>query len=511
MDELRILILPPTRRDGQVSQALLEQAGLTCLVCGGAVELASEILKAAGAILMTDAALSDPHIGVVLDALSAQPDWSDIPTVLLTRGGSQAAAAAHALTALTNVSLLERPTSTWTLISCVQAAIRGRRRQYQTREQLRALAAAEEALRIADHRKDQFLAMLAHELRNPLAPIRTAAELLARSLPGDPGMQTVAAIVTRQAGHLTRLVDDLLDVSRITQDRIELQRSPLELSAIVDQAMESVDASIRERGHTVVRASSLKPLYVNGDRERLVQCVANILTNAVKYTDTAGEIRIQVHEDHGSAVVTIKDNGIGIPADLLPRVFDLFVQSDRSLDRADGGLGIGLSVVQRLVEMHGGQVSAHSAGVGAGATFEIRLPLIAVPIAAAVESARPRLPPHRILIVDDNVDAAEALAMILQLEGHTTELAFDGREGLSRAAVFRPDTVLLDIGLPTMNGYEVARTLRADTALSGIRLIALTGYGQAEDKRHALEAGFDAHLVKPVEYAALADTLASTP
>jgi signal transduction histidine kinase/CheY-like chemotaxis protein len=439
-----------------------------------------------------------------------------VPIVLLCQAVAQSAAVARIIASLTNVVLLDRPASARALISAVQTAIRARLRQYETREQLRALREAEEALlgreqqlHVADRRKDEFLAMLAHELRNPLAPIRNASEFLARMLPAEPHMQASVGIVKRQVAHLTRLVDDLLDVSRITQGRIELQCHPVDLKTIVAQGMESVEPLMREKRHKVFVASSDGPICVNGDSARLVQCVSNILTNSAKYTDRGGEIHIETRkEPPDEAVVTITDNGLGIPQELLPQIFQLFVQSDRSLDRSQGGLGIGLSVVQRLVDMHGGRVSAYSAGPGKGSTFEIRLPLVEAPQEVLPQNPVKHMRRKRVLIVDDNEDAANSMALLLNHEGHTAESVYSAAEALERAlAPDHPDLILLDIGLPGMDGYEVARRLRARGSTA--QLVALTGYGQTEDRQRAEAAGFDAHLVKPVDLQALLQRLAS--
>lgn len=484
---------------------VLERAGMTCAVCEPTA-LASQIVAGIGAIIITDAVAADPRMSQVTAALESQPTWSDTPVILLSRMGHQSASMTRLLSALTNVTILERPTSPRTLVSSVQAAIRGRRRQYQLRDQLTALHEAEEALLNADRRKDEFLAMLAHELRNPLAPIRTASEVLARSLPPQDRGQAAVGIVKRQAIHLTRLVDDLLDVSRITQGRIQLRRRPLELASMVAQAMESVEPLVREKRHELTLTSSSRPLYVDGDSDRLVQCVANLLTNASKYTDAGGHIRVQMRSEHSRAIVSISDDGIGISTDLLPRIFDLFVQSDRSLDRSEGGLGIGLSVVQKIVEMHGGSVSAASPGPGRGATFEITLPLIEPPEAISEPATLPTIQPRRILIVDDNVDAATSLAECLRLDGHQTHAVYSARGALESVDSFGPEIVLLDIGLPDINGFEVARQIRGEG--NSIVLVALTGYGQAEDIERAREAGFDAHMVKPVDLNALERVIA---
>jgi len=499
--DYRLLILPPTRRDGEVTKEILERVGVTCEVCAGPRALVDEIRLGMGAILLTDALAAHPLVHEVIGALADQPSWSDTPCVLLSRPDAPSAAAARLLAALTNVTILDRPTSTRTLVSAVQAAIRGRERQYQIRDQLYALQSAEGTLRSADRRKDEFLAMLAHELRNPLAPIRTASELLARTLPPDPRTQATLNIVKRQVTHLTRLVDDLLDVSRITQGRVQLQRQPLELSSIISHAMESVEPLLCNKRHKVIVTSSFEALYVDGDSARLVQCVANLLTNAAKYTDPAGEIRVELRKEQGDAVISVTDNGVGIAEELLPSIFDLFVQSDRSLDRSEGGLGIGLSVVQKLVQMHDGQVRAMSAGPGSGSTFEIQLPLIDAPKRTKEMIAVPPVQSKRVLVVDDNQDAAASLAEILRLDGHQVEAVYGAQQAFAAIANFNPDVILLDIGLPDIDGYQVARRIRASGSI--VRLVALTGYGQAEDVQRTRAAGFDAHLVKPVDFVAL--------
>jgi signal transduction histidine kinase len=513
MDERRVLILPPSRRDGDVTGQLLAGAGLSCLICESGSELAEQIDEGAGAIVLTDAALRSPHIDELRGGLGRQPAWSDLPVVLLCQPGAQAAVLSQVIASLTNVTLLDRPSSARILLSAVQAAVRGRLRQYQLRDQLEKLRSAQDALRarerqlhLADRRKDEFLAMLAHELRNPLAPIRNAGELLARAQPSDARTQTSADIVKRQVAHLSRLVDDLLDVSRITQGRIELHRECIDLTRVIAQAMESTEPLFREREHRVFLTSDYGPLWVDGDGARLVQCVTNVLTNAAKYTDPGGQIHIEVRAENGEAVIIVADDGVGIAPELLPQIFDLFVQSERSLDRSQGGLGIGLSVVQRLIHMHGGAVKAKSDGPGRGATFELRLPRVAAPGTPPPAPPPQEIVARRILIVDDNTDAADSLAMILNMDGHRAEPVYDARTALERVGTFAPEIILLDIGLPGMDGYEVARRLRASG--SRAQIVALTGYGRLEDVEKAKAAGFDAHLVKPVDMQQLLRRLA---
>jgi signal transduction histidine kinase/DNA-binding response OmpR family regulator len=383
-----------------------------------------------------------------------------------------------------------------------------RQRERALAEAHEALKASTEQLREADRRKNEFLALLGHELRNPLASIAMASEALALTPMRDARTQTAVDVVKRQAAQLSHLVDDLLDVGRITQGRIHLRREPLELATVIAQAVETVSPLMQEKGHELTVMSSTEPLYVNGDLTRLVQCVGNVLANAAKYTDRRGKIRVQARSEDSHAVIEVADNGSGITADLLPRVFDLFMQSDRTLDRAQGGLGIGLSIVKRLIEMHSGEVTARSPGLGCGATFEIRLPRIKRPKERREEPVIKAIP-QRILIVDDNADAAETLALLLESSGHVTRVSLSSQDALAFAEAFEPQVALLDIGLPGMNGYELAQRFRRAPKLKAVRLIALTGYGLAEDRQRALAAGFDAHLVKPVDLPALERTVAA--
>jgi signal transduction histidine kinase len=379
--------------------------------------------------------------------------------------------------------------------------------QQQAESANRKLQQNEEALREADRRKDQFLALLGHELRNPMSPITTASELLSRMCGDDERVRVVVGIIKRQTAQLRRLVDDLLDVSRITQGRIQLDLRALDLATVVAQAIETVEPLTCERQQEVVVTSSHEPLYVQGDFTRLVQCVVNILTNAVKFSEPCGQIRLRTEAQSSEAIIEVSDDGAGIASELLPGLFEIFVQGHCTLDRAQGGLGIGLSITKQLIEMHAGKVRAASPGLGFGSTFEIRLPRISPP---AEQRQRPtfRAQPRRVLIVDDNADSAHARALLLTHGGHETQVALSGQEALERIESFQPDVALLDIGMPGMDGYELARRLRAIPRLKSIRLVALTGYGQIEDRERAFAAGFDEHLVKPVDLEVLERTLA---
>jgi PAS domain S-box-containing protein len=382
----------------------------------------------------------------------------------------------------------------------ISAQVLARRSLVEQREELQRI---QHDLEAADRQKDEFLAMLAHELRNPLAPIRNANEFLMRAVPPEGRAHTAVCMIKRQVGQLTRLVDDLLDVSRITRGRIELNRTSVDLADAIMLAVETVEAQLTEKRQRITISAAERHLYVNGDFARLVQCVVNVLSNAVKYTESGGEIRVESRAEGGYAVIEISDNGMGIGPDLLPHVFDLFVQGERSLDRAQGGLGIGLSVVKRLIGMHGGTIEARSAGLRRGSTFLLRLPLVARSAEASPAPSPSGSPERRILIVDDNEDAANSLAMVLSVGGHQVETAYSGERAIELARAFRPDCVLLDIGLPGLDGYEVARRIRALPGGERLRLIALTGYGQESDRERAARAGFAEHLVKPVEFATL--------
>jgi len=366
------------------------------------------------------------------------------------------------------------------------------------------------ALQEDDRRKDQFLAMLAHELRNPLAPIRSAVELLRRNL--DPlRLERTHAMIERQVGHLTRLVDDLLDVSRVTQGKVTLRTVPLDIVEAVYAGVDIARPFIDARHHELTL--TLPPpgqLWVDGDPTRLAQVVGNILNNAAKYTDERGAIALAVTGDGDWVTVAARDNGIGIPADLLPQVFDVFTQAERSLDRAQGGLGIGLSLVKSLVELHGGTVVAASDGPGRGSTFSIRLPQRApAAVVASADVPRPVVRSRCILVVDDNRDAADSIAALLELDGHRVCCAYDGREAVGRAEAFGPEVALVDLGMPGMDGFAVARALHALPVAPRISCIALTGYGQDRDRDRSREAGFVLHLVKPVAPEALAAAIAA--
>jgi signal transduction histidine kinase len=378
-------------------------------------------------------------------------------------------------------------------------------------------AEAVEALREADRRKDEFLAMLAHELRNPLAPIRNGLQIM--RLAGDPGGEVQAAreMIGRQVEHMVRLIDDLLDLSRISRGKIELRRERVELATVLQNALETSRPLIEAAGHELTVALPPGRVWLEADATRLAQVVANLLNNAAKYTKPGGRIWLTAEQAGGQAVIRVRDTGIGLPPEMLPHVFEMFAQGETSLARSQGGLGIGLTLVKSLVEMHQGTVEAHSAGPGRGSEFVVRLPALEDDGAMGrrfdgVREGHPVTPskrhPVRILVVDDNVDAARSLGLLLTMQGHETALAHDGAGALEAARTFRPQLVLLDIEMPGMSGYEVARRFRQQPDWRDVVLVALTGWGQPDDLRRCREAGFDQHLTKPAESGAIEKLLA---
>jgi PAS domain S-box-containing protein len=370
-------------------------------------------------------------------------------------------------------------------------------------------------LREADQRKDEFLATLAHELRNPLAPVLNAVQVLRLKGSDQPEVRWSRDVIERQVEHMTRLIDDLLDISRITRNKLELRKQRIELAEVIHGAVESSRPAIEQYGHELTVTLPPDPAYLNGDLVRLAQVFLNLLSNAAKYTERGGRIWLNAERQGSDVVVRVKDTGVGIPAEKLPRLFEMFFQVDRSLERSQGGLGIGLSLVRRLVELHGGRVEARSEGAGKGSEFIVRLPILVEKPTATHEPTRNGVKEattaRRILVVDDKRDSADSLAMLLRLTGNEAYTAYDGVEGVEAAERFRPELVLLDIGMPRLNGYDACRRIREQPWGKTIVLVALTGWGQEEDRRRTVEAGFDAHMVKPVDPTALMKLLASQP
>ena len=501
--ERRLLIVAPIGKDAALIEAMLRHDGVTCAACPDSEHLSRELDRGAGAIMVTEEALADES-GRFAALIARQPSWSDLPVLLLTRPGADSALVGSALETLRNVTLLERPVRMGALASAVRSALRARERQYEIRAQL-------EERRHASERKDQFLATLAHELRNPLAPIRNSLSILRHSGTGQP-VASVCEIMERQVNHMVRLVDDLMEVSRITRGKIELRRDVVDLAAVIAAAVETSRPLIDSGHHELTVTMPREALLLDADPTRLAQVFSNLLNNAAKYTDPGGRISIEARREGDGAVVTVSDSGMGIPADALPRLFEMFAQVDARDSRAQSGLGIGLSLARSLVELHGGSVSAASEGAGKGSQFVVRLPLAegrtagAAASAAAAPAIRPML---RILVVDDNRDAADSLGALLQIIGADVRVVHDGASALRTYDAFQPSVVVLDLGMPGIDGYEVARRIRARPGSADTTLIALTGWGQEKDRHCTEEAGFNHHFIKPVDLDSMKAVLAS--
>ena len=498
--ERRLLVFAPVGKDSRLIGATLAEGDIDCQLCADMAQLASEVDRGAAALLIAEEAFVD-HDGSVGRIIARQPSWSDLPVLLLTRHGADSPAVSAALERLGNVTLIERPVRMSALTSAVRSALRARERQYQTRAHL------DERER-ANQSKDEFLATLAHELRNPLAPIRNALFLL-RYGGGDTA--PACDVMERQVDHMVRLVDDLLEVSRLTRGRIELRREAVDLSETIATAVETSRPLIDAAGHDLRVSLPAECVVLDADPMRLAQVFSNLLNNAAKYTDRGGLISIAVECRDSVATVTVTDNGVGIPASALAGIFDMFSQADASDSRAQTGLGIGLTIVRRLVEMHGGEVRAESDGPGRGSRFTVDLPRAhaqrpqARPAAAPV-AAKP-LP--RVMVVDDNRDSADTMGAILKKLGAQVCVVHSGPAALQAFSDFRPGVVFLDIGMPDMDGYEVARRIRERPGADGAVLVALTGWGQEKDRSRTAAAGFHHHLVKPAEVGMLQAVLSS--
>ncbi|HEY7521372.1 MAG TPA: ATP-binding protein [Methylomirabilota bacterium] len=507
LDE-RILVVAPLGRDAPVMAAFMARSGLHAVAFEDAGALAGAIASGVGAIVITEEVLIPTVPAALLDALRAQPAWSDVPVIVLTsadRVAEPTAVALEAFESLGNITLLERPVRIMTLLSTLRSALRARRRQYEVRDYVSerhrledALRERAEALEAAGRAKDEFLAMLGHELRNPLGAIIAAARILQHSDDGVWDAARPREVIARQAQHLARLVDDLLDVSRVTLGKVQLHTRRLDLADAVTRCMAALHTAMDTSQHEI--AVDAHPVWVEADETRLDQVVGNLVSNALKYTPAGGRVHVAVRAEDESAVIRVEDTGIGLEPSLLPRVFDLFVQGEQRVERSRGGLGIGLTLVRRLVELHGGTVGAVSAGPGRGTTFVVRLPRVEAPRepvrpASGAGSARAGLD---VLIIEDNDDARDMIRHLLRLAGHAVRDAGDGMAGLAMALERPPDVAIIDVGLPGLDGFEVARRLRADPRGRSVTLIALTGYGQSETRARARDAGFDAFLVKPL-------------
>lgn len=492
-DPERILILAPTGRDAALSCGVLAKSGIEAVAISNVAAICAGIRVGCAAVILAEEVLVPASMRLLEQVLSEQEPWSDLPILLLTGVGAtvqQKSPTAAFLAPLGNVQLLERPVRIATLLSAVQSALRARRRQYTTRTLLQNQVRAV-------HQRDQFLAMLGHELRNPLGAILMANHLLENARNGE--LERARATIGRQGRHLARLVDDLLDVARVTSGKIVLRPKPLDLSEVVRRLLLSFESRIRDHHLSAELTMPPEPLIIDGDSDRIEQVVSNLINNAIKYTP-AGKIQLQLGREGSNAVLRVRDTGVGIEPELIGRIFELFAQAEATLDRSQGGMGLGLTMVRSLVELHGGQVVAHSEGHGRGSEFVVTLPLSKSELGTELgPSAQPEITRRRnVLVIEDNPDNREMLCGMLQSFGHSVNAAADGPVGVERAAELHPDAVVVDLGLPGIDGFEVARRIRKVLGQE-VLLLAVTGYGQPEDCRRALEAGFNVHLTKPVD------------
>ena len=507
--DARVLVLAATRKDATITQEMLAQAGLSVETCLTFEALVAEVYRGGSVVLLAEEALTSTRTQAFSALLARQPPWSDLPVLIVARPGADSGEVGEAVRRLGNVTLLERPLRLATLLSAVQSGLRARERQYQIRSHLADHAKTAELLREADRRKDEFLATLGHELRNPLAPLVTGLQLLKSGNHDEALVERVMAVMDRQVGNLARLVDDLLELSRITRGLIDVQRVPMDLRAAMQTALDTTSQAIEAAGLKLHVDLPETPVPVEGDMLRLTQVFVNLLGNAAKYSNAGGNVWLTVRTTYRTTTVSVRDDGIGIPHDQLHSVFDMFTQVDRSNRRSQGGLGVGLTLVHSLVTLHHGHVEARSKGPDKGSEFVVTLPLAqkALTREGRSEALRP-ISDRRVLIVDDNVDAADTLGQLLESVGATIEVTYNAEQALEAFATFKPHVVLLDIGMPGTDGYEVARRIRkAAPEDTTPLLVALTGWGQARDRQHSREAGFNHHMVKPPDVAALCDVI----
>lgn len=493
--EHRILIYAPGGKDAYIASQVISSAGVASFVCGSYAELLAEIGKGCGAVLTVEETFIDNPLSGLENIVANQPTWSDLPILLMTYQGADSIGIDNAVRALGNLNLLERPVRTATLVSAVRSALRARTRQYQVRE--------------ADQRKDEFLASLGHELRNPLGPIRTSMQVLGRMYPASYGVIELREVVERQVAHLTRLVDDLLDVARITNGKVELKRERVTLESVIVNALEISTPILNKFDQTIDIDQPQKEVLLDADHVRLVQSLGNILSNAAKYSVKPGKVCLKATVQGNTIALSVRDCGIGLAKESLSTIFELFTQNAPAPGRILDGLGIGLSLAKQFTEMHGGTIEAKSEGIGKGSEFILTLPIVvtdAKPSTANDQRAGNDLSPsesRRILFVDDNRDGADVLRLLFESDGFMASTAYNGMEAIEAVQRTTPDVIVMDIGMPGMDGYEAARQIRSQPAGKDILMIALTGWGQESARQLTGEAGFDHHMVKPVNFAAL--------
>jgi signal transduction histidine kinase len=493
-------------------EALLRRDGLDILKARSGDEALELLLRNDVALALIDVQMPGLDGFELAELMRGNERTRRIPIIFVTAGNADAQRRFRGYEAGA-VDFIYKPIEADVLRSKAEVFFELARQRQQLAAQRDALLAQAEALKDADVRKDEFLATLAHELRNPLAPLRHGLDILRRN-PDSPDAAEIREMMDRQLVHLVRLIDDLLDVSRVTQGKIELRKERIEVADIVRSAVEVSRPLIDSAGHSLTVDLPPEPIWVEGDLTRLAQIVANLLNNAAKYTPDGGRIRLAVRGTRDTATISVSDNGIGIGADMQPKVFQLFTQVDNRLDRARGGLGIGLALVKQLVEMHRGQITLESGGAGNGSTFHVQLPRAAPPALPSQPGESlaqpPTVRPLRVLVVDDTIEVAQTIGWMLEEIGHDYHLVHDGRLAVAAAKDYQPDAILLDIGLPGMDGYDVCRAFRNDESFKAVPIIAQTGWGQDRDRASASAAGFNHHLVKPVSLEDLQKVLENT-
>jgi len=501
MNELgqRIVIFAPVGKDARLIMQVLGHASLECHICPALGDVVNELQRGAAALFVIEEAFNAEFLRELTEYLTAQPAWSDLPVLVLSKEGLDSPGIQKIFEEVGNVTLLERPVRSATLVSAALSARRARRRQYEMRE--------------VDRRKDEFLAILGHELRNPLAPIRTAVDVLNTMQDSSPKVRDIALIVERQVKHLTRLVDDLLDVARITNDKVALQCEYVTVDTVLQHAVEICRPQMTAGGHTLDLRQPPHSVLLSGDRARLVQSLANVLGNAVKFSPPGATIHLRAEAEDSDIVFTVRDHGAGLEPEACSRIFDLFVQGQAGRSHSLGGLGIGLSLAQRFTRMHGGTVQVRSEGRGKGCEFVLRMPIV-VAERRSRERQASKVANHaaaeqfRVMVVDDNADGADMLQVMLEMDGYLVAKAGTGQGAITQAQRVRPHAILMDIGLPDMQGHEAARRIRELPGGEDIVFIAMTGWGHGEARRLAAEAGMQHYLVKPVDLTALRQYLA---
>lgn len=501
--EERVLIFAPFGADATIAQRVLSELNIPAQVCDSMTSLCAELQEGVGAILITEEALWDSSLDCLIELLDSQPSWSAIPIVIAASIDLDLYKREHLLRRLEDykVTFLARPVVVVSLASTLRSALAARRRQYQVRDLMLNLHTE---LRL----RDEFLATLSHELRNPLSALRNAVQLMNMATITDPAVANSRDIIDRQSRDLGRLLDDLLDVARVTQGKISLKVEEFGVRWLLEEIVRDQQQSGVMHCDVTLELPGDDDLPVRGDRLRIKQVFLNLLHNADKFSDGDGEISVRAWPDGDEVAVAVRDRGIGIPRHMLDSVFHLFAQASRTSRDTRGGLGIGLTVVQGLVQMHQGRVTVSSAGAGKGATFTVYLPRLRRPAVVKKDGRRAARAPasHRrqhVLVIEDDQDGGASLKALLEAAGHKATVCPNGRTGLLQARALAPDAIILDIGLPDSSGYEIARLLRSDPTFSETLFVALTGYGSAEDRRRAKEAGFDHHLTKPIEFPAL--------